>query len=153
MNVKRTSYFTFLVAITTLATVTNCSKVKGQTYNSCVADTHGQVCTEGLQLFDISLDDLERLDNGGTIDRLLKSRGLKTGKLKLAVDQSGDLSIYLVIDKDYKGPVSKLIFDHTCGSTPQYPPAFAHRAAGPYAAAPRYDKREGIAARNQILLE
>jgi hypothetical protein len=109
MNIKRTSYFTFLVAITTLATVTSCSKVKGQSApgNHIVAE---EIFLDTNQLFNICLEGLSQTETQFELAKVLKDKGLKAGKFKLAIDPSGTLSVYLVIDKDYKGPVSAKIF-------------------------------------------
>lgn len=153
MNIKRTSYFTFLVAITTLATVTSCSKVRGQ----ALPDREtipGEIVLDDNQLFDICLEGLERPNYHFELVRVLGKKGLKAGKFKLAIDASGTLSVYLVIDKDYKGPVSTKIFDSK-----------GHEEYGKLAllskdkrdnslfAISTFDKRTGIAAKNRILLE
>lgn len=153
MNIKRTSYFTFLVAITTLATVTSCNKAKGQSIqgNNPVAD---EIFLDNKQLFDICLEGLSHPETPFELAKVLKDKGLKASKFKLAVDPSGTLSVYLVIDKGYKGPVSANIFGN------DYQPDFGSIAlltkdknndvtfAGPLS-----DKRSGIAIKNRILRE
>lgn len=153
MNIKRTSYFTFLVAITTLATVTSCNKAKGQSIqsNNPVAD---EIFLDNKQLFDICLEGLSHPETPFELAKVLKDKGLKAGKFKLAVDPSGTLSVYLVIDKDYKGPVSANIFgnDHQ----PDYNSVALltkDENNNVTFAGPLPDKRSGIAIKNRILRE
>jgi len=153
MNIKRTSYFTFLVAITTLATVTSCNKVKAQCSpgNNPVAD---EIFLDNKQLFDICLEGLDHTDIPSEWVKVLKDKGLKAGKFKLAVDACGTLSVYLVIDKDYKGPVSASIFGT------DYQPDYGNIALltaeepGHVSFAGLFlDERSGIASKNRILRE
>lgn len=151
MNIKRTSYFTFLVAITTLATVTSCSKVKEQSVpgNHIVAE---EIFLDTNQLFHICLEGLGQSETQFELAKVLKDKGLKAGKFKLAVDPSGTLSIYLVIDKDYKGPVSAKIF--AGGFQKQYGSVAALSKDKPdnsIFSEYHSDKREAISSKNRIL--
>lgn len=153
MNIKRTSYFTFLVAITTLATVTSCNKAKGQSIpsNNPVA---GEIFLDNKQLFDICLEGLSHPETPFELAKVLKDKGLKAGKFKLAIDPAGTLSVYLVIDKDYKGPVSASIFgnDHRAGYS-NIALLTKDESNNVTFAGPLSDKRSGIAIRNRILRE
>lgn len=151
MNIKRTSYFTFLVAITTLATVTSCNKVKGQSLqsNNIAAE---EIFLDHNQLFDICLNGLSHPETPFELAKVLRDKGLKAGKFKLEIDPSGTLSVYLVIDKDYKGPVSARIFDYNHHA--DYGSLAAMRKDAPDNSAftlSDADRRMGIAIRNRIL--
>jgi hypothetical protein len=146
MTVKRVSYFTFLVAITTIATVTSCNKVKAQA------------------LLDIAVSHSVELSDASTVygpeftfelSKVLRDKGLQTGKFKIATRHSGSgeaVTVYLIFDKDYKGPVSAKIFN-----TPfkEYvdAPVLTCQQAPPRYCNPVFDERAGIASRNRILLE
>lgn len=154
MNVKRTSYFTFLVAITTLATVASCNKVKEQALYAAELHAADAIYRDNHpEIFDLCLEGLGKMDYRFEIAKVLRDKGLKTGKFKLAIDQSGTLSVYLVIDKDYKGPVSASIFDsksHHYGRTALLSGAESDNI---HAYGPAFDKRAGIASKNRILRE
>lgn len=112
--VKRISYFTFIVAITTIATVSSCSRAKEKArqsvnYAGAVVGKGSSEFAEGFsegisQSFDCSLE----------LSRLLQEKGIKGGKIKITTghsDAENVVSIYLIFDKDYKGQVSAKIFD------------------------------------------
>jgi len=145
MIVRRVSYFTFIVAITTLASVGACSQAKAMAAHAVNGNEpvfeHSEgivVCTTGLE-------------------RVLKEKGLATGTYKITPDLSdnkGAVKIYLVISKDYKGQVTAKIFkgenrhDHFSGRpTGKTGPLLA------LAADFTPDKRTDIARKNLILLE
>ncbi len=151
MNIKRTSYFTFLVAITTLATVTSCNQAKGQCMesNTIAAD---EIFLDNTQLFNFCLEGLGQADAQSELAKMLKGKGLKGGKFKLAIDPSGTLSVYLVIDKDYRGPVSTRIFEGNNNTHYGSLAALRHEKPANFAFATScLDEREGIASRNRIL--
>jgi len=151
MNIKRTSYFTFLVAITTLATVTSCNQVKAASLKGNTISVGEIGLSHGEELFDICLEGLGSLDYRFELAKILKDKGLKAGRFKLAVDQLGTLKVFLVIDKDYKGQVSAEIFASKCddyGKIALHTPAETDNSSFPLAT---FDKRVGIANKNRIL--
>lgn len=149
MNIKRTSYFTFLVAITTLATVTSCGKVNGQSSNNkTIAE---EILLDSNQLFNICLESLGGTDTRFELAKVFKDKNLKAGKFKLAIDPSGTLSVYLVIDKDYKGPVSTKIFGNDQADYGSLAVLTKEESANSSFTAHHFDKRAGIAIRNRIL--
>jgi hypothetical protein len=114
MIVRRISYFTFLVAITTIATVSSCNRAKEKAketanYAGTVIGRGSSEFVEGVaegvsHSFECSLE----------LSKMLQSKGLKAGKFKITTDSSGQenvVSVYLIFDKDYKGQVSAKIFD------------------------------------------
>lgn len=114
MIVRRISYFTFIVAITTIATVSSCNRAKEKAkqsvnYAGTVIGKGSSEFVEGVsegvsQSFDCSLE----------LAKVLQEKGLKAGKFKITTDNSGHenvVSVYLIFDKDYRGQVSAKIFD------------------------------------------
>ncbi len=110
MIVRRISYFTFLVAITTIATVSSCNRARqSANYAGNVVGKGSSEFIEGVtegvnHTFDCTLE----------LTKVLQEKGLKGGKFRIATDDSGHervVSFYLIFDKDYKGQVSAKIFD------------------------------------------
>lgn len=153
MNVKRTSYFTFLVAITTLAAATSCNKVKGQIPGNNDITAGEYASGKHQELFDICLEGFGKLDYRFELAKVLGDKGLKAGKFRLAIDPSGTLSVYLVIDKDYKGPVSAKIFDSKSLEYGNIASLSKKQISLLRFAGPSADERSGIAIRNRILRE
>jgi hypothetical protein len=152
MNIKRTSYFTFLVAITTLATVTSCNQAKAQGVerNTIAAD---EIFLDNTQLFNFCLEGLSQADAQSELAKMLKGKGLRAGKFKLAIDPSGTLSVYLVIDKDYKGPVSSIFEGDNHAHYGSLATLVSSKSANFTFHTFCRDERKGIASRNRILRE
>ncbi len=151
MTVKRVSYFTFLVAITTIATVTSCNKVKAQALsgnsNNDIAVSHSVELSEASKVYGPEFT--------FELSKVLRDKGLHTGKFKIATRHSGSgeaVTVYLIFDKDYKGPVSAQIFtvpakEYTAVyAVATWPAALCYNKLV-------FDERAGIASRNRILLE
>src|SRR5690606_16435307 len=99
MIVRRVSYFTFIVAITTLASVGACSQAKAAAAHA--ADDSGSPGYDGISVC------------AGELERALQDLGLVAGTFKItreASDHENAVRLYLVISKDYKGQVSAKIF-------------------------------------------
>ena len=136
--------------MTTLATVASCSKVKAQQLQGHALAAE-EIFLDQHELFDLCIDGLTPSGNPYELAKVLSGKGLKGGKFKLEIDPSGTLSVYLVIDKDYKGQVSSRIFDGGIPATyghlvflPDERTAGLFRGYGS-------DKRTGIASRNRVL--
>lgn len=152
MIVKRVSYFTFIVAITTIATVSSCHKAKASTSQ----------CPEKVQAECLSVlsDEIAKETNWPReatlqLAKVLQEKGLLTGKFHISTrysSQEETLSICLVFDKDYKGEVLTGLFksvkpdyDYSLLFADKYSPSnFSHTF---------FDKRKDIDRKNLILLE
>jgi hypothetical protein len=149
MIVRRVSYFTFIVAITTLATVTACNQAAaGPLKNTDEADCC--VGHSGLAHLQQNIECAEGLRH------VLLAHGINIDDFKvvLAEDAQGNtLEICLVVDKDYKGQVSAKIF--TVQSSHSTSPAPEANYIHPLAIAESYqpDLREEIAGKSLVLLE
>jgi hypothetical protein len=103
MNIKRISYFTFWVAVSTIATVSHCAQAKAALKNSgaCSANLHEQnTCNNIVLVIDNQISSLFDFQND------FLQEGLKTGKIKvITTTQENDeaIHVYLTFDKDYKG--------------------------------------------------
>ncbi|KAA5534734.1 hypothetical protein F0919_08975 [Taibaiella lutea] len=155
MIVKRISYFTFMVAITTMATVSSCQKANANTispedFNTIVAAlSEHELFDFGFQYEDASTDYNLKLQ------RLLKNKGLKAGTFQIKAASSGKekvLNLILVVDKNYRGHVGSAIFD-------SYPDHISFRHSKSYSQSDKIslpffaaDIRKDIACRNLILL-
>ncbi len=153
MMVKRVSYFTFIVAITTIATVGSCHKVKAAT-NRCPE----QVQTECLSVL---FEEISRKNNWPQeatlqLAKVLQEKGLLSGRFHIRTRYSGSgqtFSIYLTFDKSYKGEVSACLFNGI-GAQYQHPLFFTYRQEPvPQSTYTFFDKREDIDRKNLILLE
>ena len=145
MIVKRVSYFTFIVAITTLASVTACSQAKAMAGH--VADNSDPVF-EHIEKTAVCTTELQRI---------LQDKGLVAGSFKItqgSSDQKDAVKIYLVINKDYKGQVSAKIFKEKSKEYSYQPTKPEIAEAVVYlTSAFNPDKSTGIASKNLILLE
>jgi len=146
MIVRRISYFTFMVAITTMATVTSCHKAMGQAKEHIAAASGPEEHELGLQE-----------EHAGTLElvRALRGRGLKPGKIRITRNPAGghdEVHIYLVINKDYKGQVSAGIFENTDRCYAYSAPA-ANVSSVPRTVAYLTDIRKDIVRKNRIQLE
>lgn len=127
MIVKRISYFTFMVAITTMATVSSCQKanaISPEDFNTIVAALSEQ------DIFDFGFQYEDASENYHLkLHKLLKSKGLKSGTFQIKATPSGNknvLNLILVVDKNYKGSVASTIFDSHAGHFPvQYAKAYS----------------------------
>lgn len=156
MIVRRVSYFTFIVAITTIATVSSCNRVKEKAretahYAGTVAGKASSEFVDGAadgitQTFDCTLE----------LTKALEEKGLKTGKFKITTDASGNqnvVSVYLIFNKDYKGQVSVKIFD---SKNAEYGRAAANlevKAGKAQYVDFTFDQRTDIERKSRILLE
>jgi hypothetical protein len=153
MIVKRISYFTFMVAITTMATVSSCQKanaISPEDFNTIVAALNEQ------DVFDFGFQYEDASENYNLkLHKFLKSKGLKTGTFQIKATPSCNenvLNLILVVDKNYKGRVASTIFDSNGGHFPiQYAKPFGQsaRILPPSLVA---DVRKDIERRNLILL-
>jgi hypothetical protein len=156
MIVKRVSYFSFIIAITTIATVSSCNRVKEsakQTINKAgaIVGTGSSEFLDGVsegvtQSFDCSVE----------LVKVLEEKGLKIGKFKIATNSSGQeniVSIYLIFDKDYKGQVSAKIFDNKGYEYGRASLALEAKAAQAGYFDFVFDKRTNIERKSRILLE
>ncbi|WP_118952227.1 hypothetical protein [Taibaiella helva] len=114
MIVRRISYFTFIVAITTIATVSSCNRAKEKAKQS--VNYAGTVVGKGSSEFfeGVAEGVSQTFDCTVELAKVLQSKGVKGGKFKITTDSNGHenvVSVYLIFDKDYKGPVSARIFD------------------------------------------
>lgn len=151
MTVKRVSYFTFLVAITTIATVTSCNKVKAQVLQG--GGNHDIALSHSVELSDAST--VYGPEFTFELSKVLRDKGLHTGKFRIATRHSGSgeaVTVYLIFDKDYKGPVSAKIFTLPATEFTEAN-AVAFQPAIPLYNNPVFDERPGIAGRNRILRE
>jgi len=155
MIVKRISYFTFMVAITTMATVSSCQKANAHTISPedlktiVTALSEHELFDFGFQYGDASEDYNLRLQ------KLLKNKGLKAGTFQIKATSSGKekvLNLILVVDKNYRGHVSPAIFDSQSGhiSLQHIRPYSQPDKIYPTSYAP--DIRKDIACRNLVLL-
>jgi hypothetical protein len=153
MIVKRISYFTFMVAITTMATVSSCHKanaISPEDFNTIVAALSEQ------DIFDFSFQYEDASENYNLkLQKLLKSKGLKTGTFQIKTtpsDNENVLNLILVVDKNYKGSVASTIFDSYAGHFPvQYAKLYSqfdNFSPSLFVA----DIRKDIASKNLILL-
>lgn len=150
MIVRRVSYFTFMVAITTIATVGSCGLAKAEAQQALLYELSGQEYIAGCGA--------DGDDHTLALARVLQEKGLKAANFKLRTNASGQqevVSVYLVFHKDYKGQVSAKIF----GSKPPCHDAVTIKTGTPLiagalpVAAALPDQRETIAEKNLILLE
>lgn len=103
MNIKRTSYFTFLVVITTLTTVSSYGTTKaGQTIPP--EPVSAVICPNELYL--LCLEGLSQMDERFIAAQAFSEKKTGTRKFKIVINQNGTVSIFLVFDKNYKGQVS-----------------------------------------------
>lgn len=114
MIVKRISYFTFMVAITTMATVSSCQKANAHSISFEDFNTIVAALSEH-EIFDFSFyaEDAAN-DYNAQLQKLLKTKGLKAETFHVKATCSGQqnvLNLVLVVDKNYKGPVAPAIFD------------------------------------------
>ena len=150
MTVKRVSYFTFLVAITTIATVTSCNKVKAQVLqgsNNDIALSHSVELSDASTVYGPEFT--------FELSKVLRDKGLHSGKFRIATRHSGSgeaITVYLIFDKDYKGPVSAKIFTLPAAEFKEAH-AVAFQPITPLYNNPVFDERAGIASRNRILKE
>lgn len=147
MIVKRISYFSFIVAITTIATVGACQKTNAQ--YKCFANNDIDLVSYVANIIEYSLDwqnsDLQN--------------GIKSGTVKIIAnkDDNNNISICLEVAKSYKGAVNTLfqpadthsksasIFQVKCCSK-------ALSKAALFSPSTTTDKRANIADKNLILL-
>lgn len=114
MIVRRVSYFTFMVALTTMATITSCNRAKEKARQSVhyAGEIAGKASTE---FFDGAAEGVSAtLDCRIGLSAALRDKGFKLGKFRITTDSTGNehiVSVYLIFDKDYKGPVTAKIFD------------------------------------------
>jgi len=145
MIVRRVSYFTFIVAITTLASVSACSQAKAMAAHAVNGKEPAFECPEGIPVCT------------GQLAKALQDKGISLGTFKITKgisDNKEAVKVYLVINKNYKGQVSAKIFraedKEPCQTCRLYnkiqPPVYL-------AANFAIDKRTGIARKNLILLE
>ncbi len=150
MNVKRVSYFSFLIAITTIATVSSCHQIKQKNNTALTPIDYVTIAGMASVCEDLSLDCWVALV------KALEENGVQPGKFRITQRKSGTentVNIYLVFDKDYKGPVSARIFD--LGDLAGDPKLLAFHETDRqqlYSSCPS-DKREHIAHKNLILRE
>lgn len=145
MIVRRVSYFTFIVAITTLASVSACSQAKAMALHAVNGSEPAFEQPNGVPVC------------SGELVKALQDKGFSLGTYRITKgisDNKEAVKIYLVINKGYKGQVSAKIFKteneepcQTCKLFNKIQPA-QYLAAG---FTP--DKRTDIARKNMILLE
>ena len=151
MTIQRVSYFTFLVAITTIATVTSCNRVKAQgpeQQGHEITISHSADFAEAATVYGPEFT--------FELSKVLRDKGLQTGKFKIATRSTGNgeaITVYLIFDKDYKGPVSAKIFSLPVQFLAAAEPVIACQPTPPLHNAPLIDERAGIASRNRILRE
>ena len=155
MIVKRISYFTFMVAITTIATVSSCQKANANTispedFNTIVA----ALSKHELLDFGFHYEDASE-DYNLKLQKLLRSKGLKAGTFQIKATPSGKekvLNLILVVDKNYRNPVTNTLFDSHAGHLlVQYRHDYSQSDKiyfPPFAA----DVRKDIARKNLVLL-
>ena len=156
MIVRRVSYFTFIVAITTIATVSSCNRAKAQAQQALL---YGENLASQSSS---TVTDDRYTHTGTTIDctlalaKALEEKGLKAGKFKITTDASGHqnvVSVYLIFSKDYKGQVSAKIFDSKNGEHDTIAAMAALFSAKALYAEHTCDRRNAIKRKNRILLE
>jgi len=155
MIVRRISYFTFMVAITTMATVGSCQKANAhcisfEDFNSIVA------ALSEHEIFDFSFNAEEAaLDYNAQLQKLLKTRGLKAETLQVqATPTKGNvLNLVLVVDKSTKGTSNPVIFTPHTGHIPLQR-SCNHTAIAATTDFPAFDTdlRVSIARKNLVLL-
>ena len=156
MIVRRISYFTFIVAITTIATVSSCNRAKEKAKQS--ANYAGAVVGRGSSEFieGIAEGVNESFDCSLELAKVLKEKGLKSGKFKITTDSSGNdnvVSVYLIFDKDYKGQVSAKIFDSKNQEYGRTVAAVENSSGKAQYVDFVFDRRTDIERKSRILLE
>lgn len=155
MIVKRISYFTFMVAITTMATVSSCQKANANTISPEDFNTIVAALSEH-ELFDFGFhyEDASE-DYNLKLQKLLRSKGLKAGTFHIKATPSGKekvLNLILVVDKNYRNPVASTLFDsHTGYFSIQHRHDYS-QSDKTYTFPPAADVREDIARKNLVLL-
>lgn len=155
MIVKRISYFTFMVAITTMATVSSCQKANAHTLSPEDFKTIVAALSEHELLeFGFHFEDASE-DYNLKLQKLLKSKGLKAGTFQVKATPSGKekiLNLILVVDKGHRNTVNTALFDSHAG---QFPVLYAHdnsQNGNIPAFSFARDVRKDIARKNLILL-
>ncbi len=103
MNAKRVSYFSFLIAISTIATV-SCAHA-GKSVKAPLSHT---TTMSGPEVQELSLECWMALA------KVLESRGLQPGQFKITAYQEGTETQYQVcleFDRNYKGQVAAFMLD------------------------------------------
>jgi hypothetical protein len=155
MIIKRISYFTFMVAITTMATVSSCQKananvISSEDFNTIVAAlSEHDLFNFGFQFEDVSGDYNTRLQ------RLLKTKGLKAKTFQVKAAVSGKeniLNLILVVDKNHKGQAASTLFDTYSGVL--FAPGVIVKSPYDKNTYPTFaaDTRKDIARKNLVLL-
>jgi len=156
MIIRRISYFTFMVAITTMATVSSCQKANAtsisfEDFNTIVAAlSEHEIFDFGFQYEDAAED------YNAKLQKILKSKGLKAGTYQIKAAKSGKenvLNLILVVDKNYKGTVASTFFDSQPGqiSVP-YAAVHSHFDKQTFSNSFASDIRKDIARKNLVLL-
>jgi hypothetical protein len=118
MIIRRISYFTFMVAITTMATVSSCQKahaasISAEDFNTIIA------ALSEHEIFDFSFQYENTSESYNVrLQQLLKAKGLKAGTFQIKAAAPGKenvLNLILVVDKNYKGTVASSMFDNPAG--------------------------------------
>lgn len=152
MIVRRVSYFTFIVAITTLATVSACNQAAAMNALKNADDAALAPCLT------LSSNSYNASDNGCTagIKKALLAHGINTDDFKIitAEDGSGNtIEVCLVLDKDYKGQVSAKIFTVKKQAHTAFEIATVSNPQLTFAEGYIPDLRDVIACKNRVLLE
>lgn len=147
MIVRRISYFTFIVAITTIATVGVCNKASASSANHHASGHSGTIITSGEthEVFDYTL----------ALAKVLREKGLKVGKFRIVISASDNEHVVnVILDKDYKGQVSAKIFDSKGLDYDKNVISLnAPLSRKTKHFTPTFDERNAIARKNRILLE
>ncbi|MFT4062863.1 MAG: hypothetical protein QM642_10965 [Edaphocola sp.] len=143
MGIKRTSYFTFLVAITTLAALGSCVAMpNGQ--SGCGVAHSSTICPE--ELYSLYLEGLLRLEGELSDSKITHVNA--AAKLQFKVNEDGTVGVYIVVDKNFKG----LAQSHCFHARPTEAETFGFPVALPAESGFCIDQRPVILAKNRILL-
>ncbi|WP_118975504.1 hypothetical protein [Taibaiella koreensis] len=156
MIVRRISYFTFIVAMTTMATVSSCNRAREKAKQS--VNYAGAVVGKGSSEFLDGVADgvSQSFDCTLELAKVLQSKGVKGGKFRITTSNNGHenvVSVYLIFDKDYKGPVSARIFDSKDQEYGRATASLDVRAGSAGFTDLVFDERTNIERKSRILLE
>lgn len=141
MIVRRISYFTFIVAITTIATVSACNRTN--TNINCTLANEKDI--------EIYLTNL--VSNSLEWQTQELPQGIKSGKFKITTNTNDNsISFCLQVNKSYKGEVNTLLFNTTASSNVSSVEAYNTTQIETLFPEFISDKRRVIAHKNLILL-